>query len=160
MIRIVTIDDASAITSIYNEYIKNSTATFEIKTISTEEMQQRITEISSEFPYLVDERDGKIAGYCYAHKWKERAAYRHTIETSIYLSKQYQGKGIGTELMNALIKSCRVQGYHTAIACITAENKESCAFHERLGFKKVSHFKEVGMKFGQWLDIVDYELIL
>ena len=106
------------------------------------------------------ENNGKLIGYCYAHPWKERAAYCKTLETTIYLASEAKGKGLGTRLMDRLIDECRNRGYHVLIACITAENEESCQFHERLGFKKVSHFEQVGQKFGRWLDVADYELIL
>ncbi len=159
-IRKVLADDAGQITEIYNYYILNTTVSFETEPISTDNMQSRITKISSDFPYFVAESDGKIAGYCYAHTWKERAAYSHTWETTIYLAPESKGRGTGSQLMEKLIGECRRQGCHVLIACITAENVESCRFHERLSFKKVSHFEQVGQKFGRWLDVADYELIL
>lgn len=101
-----------------------------------------------------------IAGYCYAHAWKERAAYRHTLETTVYLASEYQGKGIGKQLMQTLINECRHRGYHALIACITEGNEASNSLHQKLGFKQVSHFEKVGLKFDRWLDVFDYELIL
>ena len=80
--------------------------------------------------------------------WKERAAYRHTLETTVYLAPGYEGKGIGRELMERLIEECRRDGYRALIACVTEGNVVSDALHLRLGFKKVSHFKKVGLKFG------------
>jgi len=106
MIRPVELKDAKAITGIYNEYVVNSVATFETEEVSEDEMSARISEISSHFPYLVYEVDGKIAGYCYAHAWKERAAYKYTLETTVYLSPEYSGKGIGKQLMIRLIEEC------------------------------------------------------
>lgn len=160
MIREVRPDDAAQIAEIYNRYILETTISFEIQPLSAEDMRIRIEEISSYFPYFVAENNGKLTGYCYAHPWKERAAYCKTLETTIYLASETKGKGLGTRLMTQLIKECRNRGYHVLIACITAENEESCRFHERLGFKKVSHFEQVGQKFGRWLDVADYELIL
>lgn len=160
MIREVRPDDAAQIAEIYNRYILETTISFEIQPLSAEDMRIRIEEISSYFPYLVAENNGKLIGYCYAHPWKERAAYCKTLETTIYLASEAKGKGLGTRLMDRLIDECRNRGYHVLIACITAENEESCRFHERLGFKKVSHFEQVGQKFGRWLDVADYELIL
>ena len=160
MIREVRPDDAAQIAGIYNRYILETTISFETQPLSAEDMRKRIEEISSNFPYFVAESDGKIIGYCYAHPWKERAAYCKTLETTIYLASEAKGKGLGARLMTQLIKECRNRGYHVLIACITAENEESCRFHERLGFKKVSHFEQVGQKFGRWLDVADYELIL
>ena len=160
MIREVRPDDAAQIAGIYNRYILETTISFETQPLSAEDMRIRIEEISSYFPYFVAENNGKLTGYCYAHPWKERAAYCKTLETTIYLASEAKGKGLGTRLMTQLIKECRNRGYHALIACITAENEESCQFHERLGFKKVSHFEQVGQKFGRWLDVADYELML
>ena len=160
MIREVRPDDAAQIAEIYNRYILETTISFETQSLSAEDMRIRIEEISSYFPYFVAENNGKLTGYCYAHPWKERAAYCKTLETTIYLASEAKGKGLGTRLMDRLIDECRNRGYHALIACITAENEESCQFHERLGFKKVSHFEQVGQKFGRWLDVADYELIL
>ena len=160
MIRKVELQDARPLTDIYNYYIAHSTATFDITPLGEEEMRKRIVNISTRYPYFVYENEGKITGYCYAHPWKERAAYCKTLETTIYLASEAKGKGLGTRLMDRLIDECRNRGYHVLIACITAENEESCQFHERLGFKKVSHFEQVGQKFGRWLDVADYELML
>lgn len=160
MIRKVNMTDCKAITDIYNGYVKNSTVTFETEPVSEDEMRQRISDIVSSYPYLVYEADGRIAGYCYAHAWKERAAYDKTLETTVYLSEEYNGKGISRKLMAELIEECRRQNYHVLIACITSENEESRAFHQKLGFKQVSLFEKVGVKFGRRLDVTDYELLL
>ena len=111
-------------------------------------------------PYLVYETDCIVVGYCYAHAWKERAAYRYTAETTVYLSPAYTGRGIGTLLMQKLIEECRNKNYRALIACITDDNIASKSLHIGLGFKQVSHFKKVGLKFDRWLDVVDYELLL
>ena len=102
----------------------------------------------------------EVVGYCYAHTWKERSAYRYTLETTVYLSPGHTGKGIGMLLMKKLIGACRENGYRALIACITEGNEASNILHEKLGFKQVSHFKKVGLKFDRWLDVADYELLL
>lgn len=158
--RNVTPDDAGEICRIYNPFITDTTVSFEQEPLSVEAMRQRIIDISSHYPYIVCEVDREIAGYCYVHPWKERAAYGGTMETTIYLDDRYKHQGIAKELMTLLIDRCRHLGYHSLIACITADNEESCHFHARLGFKLVSHFKAVGHKFGRDLDVVDYQLIL
>ncbi|WP_455585139.1 N-acetyltransferase family protein [Bacteroides sp.] len=160
MIRKVKPMDSRAITGIYNEYIVNSTATFETEPISEKEMERRIFDIMSQYPYLVYEIDDTIVGYCYAHAWKERAAYNKTLETTVYVSMEYRGKSIGKQLMINLIEECKKQDYSALIACITAENEKSRAFHMNLGFKQVSLFEKVGIKFGRTLDVADYELLL
>ena len=148
MIRPVTLHDASDVAAIYNEYIAHSTSTFDVNLLTKEDMRQRISDISMRYPYFVYEENGKVEGYCYAHAWKEKEAYSRTLETTVYLSPAFTGKGIGR------------RGVHALIACITSENTASCNFHASLGFRQVSSFKEVGMKFGRWLDVADYELIL
>ena len=160
MIRSVGLNDAKAIADIYNEYVAHSVATFDTEPVSEEEMQARIAELSAGYPYLVYEADGEIAGYCYAHLWKTKAAYRNTLETTVYLSPRFRGRGIGKTLMQRLIEECRRAGFHALIACITEGNEASFALHRKLGFKQVSHFEEVGMKFNRKLDVYDYELIL
>ena len=104
MIRRVELQDAKAITTIYNEYVRHSVATFETEPLREEDMRNRIAGIAVRFPYFVYEEEGKVVGYCYAHLWKERAAYRHTLETTVYLAPGYEGKGIGRELMERLIE--------------------------------------------------------
>ena len=161
MIRKATIKDAKAVADIYNIYVANSDATFETEPVSEKEMAARISEISARFPYLAYETDdGKIAGYCYAHTWKERAAYADTWENAVYLSPAHTGKGIGKLLMERLIDECRNNGCHALIACITTGNEASDALHIKLGFRQASRFREVGFKFGRRLDVTDYELLL
>ena len=75
-------------------------------------------------------------GYCYAHAWKEKAAYKYTLETTVYLSPRYKGKGIGRQLMERLIEECRAGGYHALIACITEGNEASCSLHEKAGVQE------------------------
>lgn len=160
IVRPIMQSDAEAITEIYNHYIKETAITFEVEPITAEEMASRIREISTNFPYFVYEEKGKVLGYCYAHLWKQRAAYSKTLETTIYLDKDAIGRGMGSLMVKHLIELCREQGYHALIACITEGNEASVRMHEKLGFKQVSEFKEVGRKFGQWLGVVDLEFLL
>lgn len=159
-IRNVSLSDAQAIADIYNYYIANTTITFETELVTKEEMERRIQEISAKYPYFVYEEDGKVIGYCYAHPWRTRAAFLHTLETSVYLDHQEKHHGVGALLVKHLIELCRAQGYHVLIACITSENTDSCVFHEHLGFKPVAKYDEVGWKFERWVGLKDYELIL
>ena len=152
--------DAGRLAEIYNEYVLRTTISFETEAVTEAEMRSRIEAISSAFPYFVYEYDGTVIGYCYAHPWKDRAAYAKTLETTVYLAPEACGQGIGEALMRRLIEECCVGGFHSLIACVTAENSTSVRFHERLGFHPVSRFAEVGLKFGRWLDVVDLQLIL
>ena len=145
MITEVTTKDSTEITAIYNHYIRESVATFDTEEWSVEKMSERIQTLSSAYPYIVFRMpEGKIGGFCYAHPWKEKDAYSRTLETTVYVSPEYTGRGI----------------FLTLIACITEGNESSFRLHEKLGFERVSHFKKVGMKFGKYLDVIDYELIL
>ena len=160
MIRYAKLSDAKAIADIYNEYILHSVATFETEAVSEDEMRRRIADISSQFPYLVFEKDGQVVGYAYAHLWQERAAYCHTWETTVYVSSSSARQGIGRLLMSRLIEECRKSDCHGLIACITHGNESSYALHRKLGFKQVAFFEKVGTKFGKRLDVTDWELIL
>lgn len=124
MIRLVNPEmDAAKIAEIYNYYVENTTITFETEQVSVNEMRSRIMELSSKFPYYVYEIDGKIAGYCYVHLWKLRAAYCHTVETTIYLSNSFTGRGISKELMLKLIDTCRAEGLkHLSLASLLETN--------------------------------------
>lgn len=153
-------EDAAALAAIYNEYVLHTTISFETEAISAARMAERIAGFAAEFPYLVYEEGGEVLGHCYAHRWKERAAYARTWESTIYLAPQACGKGVGQRLMRELIARCRAAGCRVLIACITQGNERSCRLHESLGFRQVSHFHAVGEKFGRLLDVVDYELPL
>lgn len=158
MIRLVqSSTDAQDITSIYNWYIENTMVSFEIKSLSVSQMQERINSISKVFPYFVFEEQGEIVGYAYAHQWKERDAYCNTLESTIYLKHGIEHRGIGTSLMLKLIAECRLRGYKVLIACITGNNLASIEFHKKLGFRNASLFHNVGNKFGHWLDVIDME---
>ena len=160
-IRPVAEADAGAITQIYNHYITDTTTSFETEPLTNEAMLQRIKDISGRFPYFVAEEEGRVVGYCYVHLWKDRAAYDHTLEFTIYLDPSHKGRGTGRRLAELTIGNCRAKNIcKNIIACITGENEESLAFHRRLGFEKVSHFKEVGYKFGRWLDVIDMQLTI
>ena len=101
-----------------------------------------------------------MEGYCYAHPWKERAAFANTFETTVYVAHGSGGRGIGTSLMQRLIEACRDKGCRVLVACITGCNEPSIALHKKLGFVQASHFHNVGYKFGRWLDVVDLEMQL
>lgn len=156
----MTLNDVSEITRIYAHYVTHTVVTFDTKVPSEKEMCERLQPIIRNCPAWVCVEEDKIAGYCYAHEWKTKKAYSATAETTIYLHPDYLRKGYGRILMEQLIKDCRERSYHTLVACITIPNEPSVKLHEKLGFKQVSHFHEVGRKFDKWLDVADYELIL
>lgn len=159
-VRPVSPDDAAALAAIYNYYVRETVISFETEPLGEEQLRERIVQTAAEFPYLVCELDGRVVGYACAHRWKERAAYSQTWESSIYLHHEWRARGLGRALMEALVPLCRAAGCRALIACITAENQASVAFHESLGFRQVSLFPAVGCKFGRLLDVVDLYLPL
>ena len=160
MIRSVYIEDAEAVCSIYNHYVRNTIITFEETPVSIDEMKDRIAETTVSLPWVVWEDNEEIKGYAYASKWKTRSAYRFSVESSIYLQPDFIGKGAGKILYEALISELRNRSLHTVIGGIALPNESSVALHERLGFIKVAHFKDVGRKFEQWIDVGYWELLL
>jgi phosphinothricin acetyltransferase len=160
MIRPVKISDASCICRIYNEYILNTVITFEEDPLSVEEMELRIKNITQNYPWLVYEEDGKVLGYTYAGKWKERSAYRFSVETGIYLDSNHLGKGIGTKLNSELIPILREKSIHSILCGIALPNPASIALCEKFGFVKIGQLKEVGFKHDKWVDVGYWELIL
>jgi L-amino acid N-acyltransferase YncA len=163
MVRKVRTEDAGQISEIYNYYIENTTVTFEEIALSETEMQERIEKISSKYPFLVWEENSQVIGYAYATEWKVRAAYRNSVEVTIYLKKGNSGKGIGKQLYDELfrqIKENKDLNIHAIIGGIALPNEASVALHEKFGFQKVAHFKEVGYKFQQWIDVGYWELLI
>ncbi|MFZ6847548.1 arsinothricin resistance N-acetyltransferase ArsN1 family B [Undibacterium sp. RuRC25W] len=161
MLRLATRHDADAICAIYNLYVRDTTISFEESAVSSEEMAERINKVvSSNLPWFVIDNEGEIAGYAYATPWRVRHAYRYSVETSVYLNQKYVGKGLGTLLYHHLFDALRQRGIHSVIAGIAQPNPASVTLHEKLGMKKVAHFKEVGFKFDRWIDVGYWELQL
>lgn len=160
MIRLARGGDADVIARIYNYYVEQTIVTFEEAPVSVEEMQARIEEVTPALPWLVDEQDGVVVGYAYAGQWKSRCAYRFSVESTVYLDRQYTGRGIGTRLYRQLVEALRSRSLHAVVAGIALPNAASVALHERLGFEKVAHFKAVGWKFDRWIDVGYWELLL
>ncbi|WBS00043.1 GNAT family N-acetyltransferase [Pseudoduganella sp. SL102] len=162
MIRDAHSGDGAAVAAIYNPYITGTAISFEEDAVTADDMRDRIAAVQDGgLPWLVLEgADGAIAGYAYATKWRVRHAYRHSVETSVYLALGSERKGYGTALYEALLERLRAHGCHLAIAGIALPNQASVALHEKLGYKKVAHFGEVGFKFGRWVDVGYWELRL
>ncbi len=160
MIRSATPDDAVAIAAIYNHYVLHTCVTFEEEPVSTAEMQRRIADIMATYPWLVYEQNGVVEGYAYVHQWHTRKSYRRSVETTIYLDVNKLGGGRGTRLYAELIRQVRDAGLHCAIGGVSLPNQGSVALHEKLGFTKVAHYREVGWKFDTWIDVAYWQLML
>lgn len=153
--------DLAAIRDIYNHAVEHTTAIWNEVLIDTDNRRVWLEQRRARgFPVLVAERDGKVAGYASYGDWRAFDGYRHTVEHSVYVDKDCRGAGIGKLLMQALIDHARGNDKHVMIAAIEAENQPSIALHERLGFRLVGIHKEVGRKFGRWLDLAMMELRL
>lgn len=157
-IRTAVLTDAAQIAEIYNYYIKTSHATFELDAIDSAEMKNRIGEtFQKNYPFLVCEENGEIAGYAYGRMFRPRRAYLHSIEVSVYIKNGAEGKGIGTSLYQKLFPEILNKDFHAIIAGISLPNDASVKLHEKFGFEKVAHFREVGFKFGRWIDVGYWE---
>ncbi|PCI80997.1 MAG: phosphinothricin acetyltransferase [SAR86 cluster bacterium] len=160
MIRAANSTDAPAIAVIYNWYITNSCCTFEEEQLSDEDMRQRIALAGGDRPWIVLEEDGVLLGYAYASIWKPRAAYNRSREVTVYLHSEATGNGLGRRLYQHLIDELRKKPIHSLIASIALPNASSIALHEGLGFTKAGQFSEVGYKFGEFVDVGYWQLIL
>jgi phosphinothricin acetyltransferase len=139
---------------IYNHYIRETVVTFEEQEISAEEIGARLADVTgASLPWLVVEGAADITGYAYATRWNRRSAYRHSTESTIYLDPAHTGTGIGTHLYGELLRVLRARSIHAVLGGIALPNPASIALHERLGFEKVAHLKEVGFKFDRWIDV-------
>lgn len=152
--------DAPALCAIYNPYVTQTTVTFEEVAVSPRQMKRRIAEVTRRFPWIVCEQNGAVLGYAYATAWKSRSAYRHSVETTIYLDRNRTGEGIGTELYRTLLARLRAQDVHSVVGGIALPNAASVALHEKLGFLKVAQFRQIGLKFGQRIDVGYWQLTL
>jgi phosphinothricin acetyltransferase len=160
VIRPVTADDAAAVCGIYNYYITNTVITFEEDELEPAAMEARIRDIAGRYPWLVWEDNGEVLGYAYAHQWHDRAAYRFSAETTVYLRHDILGRGIGRQLLGRIIADLRKTDVHALMAVITVPNERSTALHESFGFKKAGEFREIGYKLDRRLDVGYWELLL
>jgi phosphinothricin acetyltransferase len=159
-IRLATSADAKGILDIYRPYIDDTSITFETETPSIQEFGQRIETYLQNWPWLVCEIDGVIAGYAYGSKYRERTAYQWCIECSAYIHDDYLKAGIATALYSTLFEIFKKQGYYTVYAVINLPNDRSVAFHEKMGFQHFADFKNVGWKLGKWKTVGWWQLIL
>jgi phosphinothricin acetyltransferase len=150
-------EDIPTITEIYNDAIRNTTATFDIIEKTVEDRRKWLAEHGEKHPVIVAVMDGKVAGWGSLSPYAERPGWRFTVENAVYVSPQYQGRGIGRRLLEELSRLAETLGYHAIIAQVVGGNEGSLRLHERCGFKTVGVLKEVGNKFGKWLDVIVME---
>ena len=156
IIRAAAASDMDAIADIYAHHVNHGTATFETEPPDSSEIGRRWSEVTAKgLPWLVADDGGEVVGYAYATSYRPRLAYRHTVEDSIYVRADRLGTGLGKSLMPALITATQLCGMRQMIAVIgDSGNQASIQLHRRFGFQDAGLLKEVGFKFGRWLDTV------
>jgi L-amino acid N-acyltransferase YncA len=164
-IRLATADDAPGILDIYSPCILSSAISFETRVPSAEDISARVQTCLQKYPWIVCSVDNRIAGYVYASKHRERAAYQWTCECSVYVHDDFKGKGIAKALYKLLFRILELQGFRNVYAGITLPNEASVKLHEKCGFKQFAVYENIGYKFGRWhsvgwwkLQINDYDL--
>jgi len=167
IIREAELTDASRILEIYSHYVINTAVSFEYDPPSLEEFTGRIKKAKEAFTYLVAIEEDKIVGYCYALPFHTRKAYEKCVETSIYIDKDYKGRGIGKMLYSEITDYLKNHGVKNIYACIAYPvkvdeylTKDSYLFHQKMGFSECAHLHECGYKFGRWYDMTYLEKII
>lgn len=148
-----TPNDATSVREIYRPYVESSAISFEVTVPETQEMATRIQSVLPTYPWLIAEDADDVLGYAYAHPFASRAAYQWSVETSIYVRTDSQGRGVGKALLSALLEILRAQRFAEAFAGIALPNEKSVRLHEALGFVPVALYRRVGWKRGAWHDV-------
>jgi len=152
--------DAAAIAEIYNHYVAATTATFDEEPKSVVEREQWLIDHGAGHPVMVAVADDRVVGWASLTRWGTRPAYRHTSEVGVYVRHGATGKGIGTRLLGSVIEAAGELQMHALIALVVSDNVGSLELMRRCGFADVGIMREVGFKFGRWLDVVIMELLL
>ena len=152
-IRVARESDAEAMAAIYAPIVQDTGISFEVDPPGPEEMARRLRAILPTHPWLVAEQAGRVIGYAYSGKHRDRAAYRWSVDVSAYVDAQARRKGAGLALYETLIVLLKQQGFHSAFAGIALPNEASVEFHQAAGFTPLGIYKEVGFKQGQWRDV-------
>ena len=153
-LRLVEPDDAAQIAAIYAPFCLETAISFETAAPDQATVRERIRTVGERYPWLVAVSEtGDVSGYAYAGKHRERAAYRWSVDCTVYLAPAAKGQGVGTELYRALVKICRYLGYYRAFAGITLPNEASVRLHEKIGFQPIGIYRRVGFKLGKWHDV-------
>jgi phosphinothricin acetyltransferase len=160
ILRFARIEDAEEIAAIYAPSVIDSAISFEVTPPMAKDMQERMATIMAYAPWLVCEIEGKVEGYAYLSRHRERAAYQWSLDAAVYVSAERRRSGIGRALYTALFSLAKLQGYYAVHAGITLPNPASVALHEALGFEPVGVYAAVGYKHGAWRDVGWWQLTL
>ncbi len=153
MIQRYQFQDLKAIVTIFNYYVHNDACIFQMKPYTYFEIDNKFNQILKKYPILVARDAGKIIGFAYGSTWRDKPAYKKSVETTIYMHPRYKNRGMGKELYQALIDELEELNFHLLVACMTLPNEQSQRLHEKLGFKFVGKFNDAGMKFDNWHDV-------
>ena len=159
-IRLATMDDAEAISTIYNREVLESTVTLDMVARTVDEQAEWITARSGGLAVMVAEIDGIIAGFGSLSFYRDRPGYRTSVEDSVYVDRNHQGKGVGAALLAALVDAAQARGFHAIFARIVGPQEASVALHKRHGFELVGVEREVARKFGRWHDVAVMQRLL
>ena len=160
VVRLATLDDAEAIQRIYNHEVEHTTHTFDLVPRTLEEQQAWLQDRSGALGVLVAEIDGQVVGFSSLSEYRPRAAYRTSVESSVYVNETMRGRGVGRRLLHDLVDLAKASGFHTMVARIAGEHEASIKLHEAVGFATVGTEREVGRKFGNWLNVVVMQRML
>ena len=159
-LRLATVADADELCRIYNHEVENTTNTFDIEPRSLAEQRRWIAERQGAFAALVAETNGVVVGFASLSPYRSRAAYRPTVENSVYVDEATRGLGVGRALLEELVDMARKRGFHSVVAHIADGHEASLSLHRACGFELVGVQREVGRKFGVWLDAVILQRML
>ena len=160
-IRAAEADDAEQIAAIYAPIVRDTVISFELEPPTPAEMRERIEAVfSAGLPWLVCECDGRVVGYAYASRHRDRAAYRWSVDTAAYVTESARGQGVGKSLYSELLETLSMQRFQNAYAGITLPNAASVALHEAVGFERIAVYSQVGFKLGEWRDVAWYRRAL
>lgn len=158
-VRDAVLGDLPAMLDIYNDAIRNLTATFDLEEQNLDERKTWFAKYDDKYPLVIAELDGCVVGYCCLNPFRDKPAYAHSTELSVYIAPNYRGRKIGSRLMTEILQRAEQLGYHTVIGGVAGGNLVSMKLHEKFGFTYVGCFKEVGLKFGEWQDVHFYQLM-
>jgi phosphinothricin acetyltransferase len=159
-VRLARIEDAEALRTIYNLEVQESTVTFDLVPRSLDEQREWMTARSGAHAVVVAEDGDEVVGFASLSPYKERPAYRTTVEDSVYVRRDQQGRGVGKALLAELLTLATQHGFHAVVARIVGGHEASIALHQGAGFSVVGTEREVGRKFGRWLDVVVMQRLL
>lgn len=159
-IRPATVADAAATAAIYNREVIGSVVTFDLVTRTVEEQQRWLTARAGALEVVVAEVDGEVVGFASLSPYKDRPAYRPTVENSVYVHADHRGTGVGRALLAEILEVAEARGFHSVIARVVGDHEASINLHRSLGFELIGVEREVGRKFGRWLDVAILQKML